>query len=70
MNILRTETDADSIGSGLWPTFQAPDHLDVYDIRNASQDVQLSVMTMTGVINRKQPKVYLRSFHSPGNNLQ
>jgi len=45
----------------LWPTFQAPDHLDVYDIRGASQDVQLSVTTMTGVINRQQPKVYLLS---------
>jgi len=41
--------------------FQVPDHLDVYDICDASQDVQLSVTTMTGVINRQQPKVYLLS---------
>ena len=61
MNIHRGETDVDWTGSGLWPTFQAPDHLDVYDIRGASQDVQLSVTTMTGVINRQQPKVYLLS---------
>ena len=61
MNIHIGETDADWTGSGLWPTFQAPDHLDVYDIRGASQDVQLSVTTMTGVINRQQPKVYLLS---------
>ena len=61
MNIHIGETDVDWTGSGLWPTFQAPDHLDVYDIRGASQDVQLSVTTMTGVINRQQPKVYLLS---------
>jgi hypothetical protein len=61
MNIHRTENNPDWTGSGLWPTFQTPTHLDVYDIRNASQDVQLSVTTMTGVINRQQPKVYLLS---------
>jgi hypothetical protein len=54
-------TNADWTGSGLWPTFQAPDQLDVYDIRSASQDVQLSVTIMTGIINRQQPKVYLLS---------
>jgi hypothetical protein len=53
------ETNADWSGSGLWPTFQTPAQLDVYDIHNASQEVQLSVTTMTGVINREQPKVYL-----------
>src|SRR3989442_8983309 len=57
MNIRIGESNAE--WAGLWPTFQAPDHLDVYDIRGASQDVQLSVTTMTGVINRQQPKVYL-----------
>jgi hypothetical protein len=44
---------------GLLPAFQAPEHLDVYDIRNASYDIQLSVTTMTGLINRQQPEVYL-----------
>jgi hypothetical protein len=44
-----------------WPAFQVPDHLDVYDLRGASQDAQLSITTMTGVINRQQPKVYLLS---------
>ncbi len=47
--------------NGLWPTFQAPDHLEMYDIRNATQDAKLSITTMTGVINREQPKVYLLS---------
>src|SRR6266705_7003378 len=61
MNIRMRETDDDWASSGLWPAFQAPDHLDVYNIRSASQDVQLSVTVMTGVINRQQPKVYLLS---------
>src|SRR6266446_105183 len=43
----------------LLPAFQAPEHLDVYDIRNTSYDIQLSVTTMTGLINRQQPEVYL-----------
>ncbi len=47
--------------NGLLPAFQAPEHLDVYDIRNTSYDVQLSVTTLTGLINRQQPKVYLLS---------
>ncbi len=59
MNTSSREANAD--WAGLWPTLQAPDHLDVYDIRGASQDVQLSVTTMTGVINRQQPRVYLLS---------
>src|SRR5260221_7748198 len=47
--------------NGLLPAFQAPEHLDVYDIRNTSYDVQLSVTTLTGLINRQQPRVYLLS---------
>src|SRR5258708_23554007 len=47
--------------NGLLPAFQAPEHLDVYDIRNTSYDVQLSVTTLTGLINRQQPKIYLLS---------
>ena len=43
----------------LLPAFQAPEHLDVYDLRNASYDIQLSVTAMTGLINRQQPQVYL-----------
>lgn len=59
MNLRTNEMDWSS--NSVWPTLQAPDHLDVYDKRGASQDVQLSVTTMTGVINRQQPKVYLLS---------
>ncbi len=61
MNDRTRETSADWSRNTLWPTFQTPDHLAVYDIGNASQDMQLSVTTMTGVINRQQPKVYLLS---------
>src|SRR5438270_10071352 len=41
------------------PAFQAPQHLDVYTIHRAPQDIQLSVSTLVGLINRPQPKVYL-----------
>ena len=54
-------TNADWAASGLWPTFQSPNHLDVFDIRGTSQDTQLSITTMTGVINRQQAQVYLLS---------
>ncbi|HYX49317.1 MAG TPA: GxGYxYP domain-containing protein, partial [Ktedonobacteraceae bacterium] len=54
-------TNADWAASALWPTFQTPNHLDVYDIRSASQDIQLAITTMTGNINRQQPQVYLLS---------
>ena len=54
-------SNADWAASGMWPTFQSPNHLDVYDIRGASQDTQLSITTMTGVINRQQAQVYLLS---------
>lgn len=43
----------------LIPAFQTPPHLDVYDIRRASPDVQLAVATMVGIINRPQPQAYL-----------
>jgi hypothetical protein len=59
MNIRAYETDWSS--NSLWPTFQSPDHLDVYDIRGASQDTQLAMTTMTGVINSQKPQVYLLS---------
>src|SRR5947208_6885184 len=54
-------TNADWAASALWPTFQSPNHLEVFDIRGASQDTQLSITTMTGVINRQQAQVYLLS---------
>jgi hypothetical protein len=42
----------------LLPVFQAPKHLTVYDLRGASNEVQLSAATMAGLINRPQPMVY------------
>jgi putative glycoside hydrolase with GxGYxYP motif/GxGYxY motif-containing protein len=59
MNSGTRGTNVEWSSNRLWPTFQTPEHLDVYDIRNASKEVQLSVTTMTGVINRQQSKVYL-----------
>src|SRR5712691_7761741 len=43
----------------LIPAFQTPQHLNVYDIRSAPLDVQLSITTLTGLINRPKPQVYL-----------
>src|SRR2546425_10668302 len=43
------------------PAFQAPEHLDVFDLRTASREVQLSVATLVGLINRPRPQVYLIS---------
>jgi len=46
-------------GDRIIPAFQAAELLDIYDIRGASHDIQLTVTTMVGVINRPRPRVYL-----------
>ena len=46
-------------GGHIVPAFQAPQHLDVYDIRAASRNVQLAATTMAGIVNRPTPQVYL-----------
>jgi GxGYxYP putative glycoside hydrolase C-terminal domain/GxGYxY sequence motif in domain of unknown function N-terminal len=43
----------------LLPAFQTPLQLDIYDIRTASREAQLTITTLAGLINRPQPKVYL-----------
>ncbi|HLZ60558.1 MAG TPA: GxGYxYP domain-containing protein [Ktedonosporobacter sp.] len=48
-------------GDRLVPAFQTIQHLDVYDIRGASHEAQLTIATLTGLINRPQPQVYLLS---------
>ncbi len=42
----------------LLPAFQTPKHLTIYDVRGASNEVQLSAATMAGLINRPEPMVY------------
>src|SRR5438046_8523799 len=42
----------------LLPVFQTPKHLTIYDLRGASNEVQLSAATMAGIINRPMPMVY------------
>ena len=42
----------------LLPAFQTPKHLTIYDVRGASNDVQVCAATMAGIINRPQPRVY------------
>jgi GxGYxYP putative glycoside hydrolase C-terminal domain/GxGYxY sequence motif in domain of unknown function N-terminal len=49
------------INKRLLPVFETPAHLEIYDIQKAAYDVQLSVTTLTGLINRGQPRVYLLS---------
>jgi hypothetical protein len=41
------------------PSFQPIEHLDVYDFRDATQDIQLAATICVGIINRPQPRVYL-----------
>lgn len=43
----------------LLPGFQTPEQLTIYDIRQASRDVMLSVTTLVGLINRPKPRIYL-----------
>lgn len=43
----------------VFPLFQASTHLDVYNVHSAGRDVQISVATLVGLINRPQPRVYL-----------
>src|SRR6266513_3995535 len=42
----------------LLPVFQTPKHLTIYDLRSASNEVQLSTATLAGIINRPMPMVY------------
>ncbi|HZS78830.1 MAG TPA: GxGYxYP domain-containing protein [Ktedonobacteraceae bacterium] len=43
----------------LIPASKAPSHLQVYDILHASYDEQLAITTFAGLVNRRQPQVYL-----------
>jgi len=45
----------------VFPLFQTPEHLEVYDAGSASYDIQLTLATLVGLINRPQPHVYLLS---------
>ncbi len=43
----------------LFPVFQAPQHLAIYDLRGATRDAQLAATILAGLVNRTQPSVYL-----------
>jgi hypothetical protein len=43
----------------VFPIFQAAQHLDVYNVCTAARDIQLSIATLVGLINRPQARVYL-----------
>ena len=61
MNTTSQTTETTWWPERLIPAFQTPEHLNVYDMRTASQDVQCSVATLVGLINRLQPQIYLIS---------
>lgn len=46
-------------GERMIPAFQTVQNLDVYDLRGATQEVQLAAATCVGILNRPQPRVYL-----------
>ncbi len=54
-----TPTDITWSEDRIFPLFQLAQHLDVYNVHTASRDVQLSIATLVGLINRVQPRVYL-----------
>ncbi|GAC1364831.1 MAG: GxGYxYP family putative glycoside hydrolase [Ktedonobacteraceae bacterium] len=41
------------------PAFQAIQHLDVYDFRDAARDEQVAATIIAGIVNRPQPRIYL-----------
>jgi hypothetical protein len=43
----------------MFPAFQTSERLNIYDIRQASKDIQLTISTLVGLINRPKPQVYL-----------
>src|SRR5215469_9400353 len=61
MNISTEAANLNWSNERLLPAFQAPQHLDIYDIRGAPHDVQLTVTMLSGLINRPQPRLYLVS---------
>jgi hypothetical protein len=59
MDISTTPTDIIWPEERIFPLFQSSQHLDVYDAHSASYDVQLSIATLVGLVNRPQPRIYL-----------
>ncbi len=59
MDTNTTPTDITWPEERVFPLFQAPQHLEVYNAHSASRDVQLSLATLVGLINRPQPRIYL-----------
>lgn len=41
------------------PKFQSVSQLDVYDVRGASHDEQITATVVAGLVNRPQPRIYL-----------
>jgi hypothetical protein len=45
----------------IMPKFQSLSQLDVYDVRAASRDEQMTATIIAGLVNRPQPRIYLLS---------
>jgi hypothetical protein len=56
-----TYSESGWAGTRLLPAFEAARELEVYDIRAAPYDVQLCATALAGLVNRRQPRVYLLS---------
>ncbi|MFC1890063.1 GxGYxYP domain-containing protein, partial [Thermodesulfobacteriota bacterium] len=62
----QTDTDGDD-GLIVFPKSPAPSHLVVYDARAHSLDMQYLLVSLQGVVNRDDPRIYLRtSPYGPG----
>jgi hypothetical protein len=57
-----TSTTPDTVpwpAERVFPLFQLAQQLAIYNAHSASRDVQISIATLVGLINRPQPRVYL-----------
>lgn len=61
-DLMSTTSDSihvDWLAGRFLPIFQAPDELTVYNVHQLDYDLQLSIATLVGLINRVQASIYL-----------
>ncbi|WP_418041614.1 GxGYxYP domain-containing protein [Paenibacillus xylanilyticus] len=56
---VQTTKPVDSKANRELPRFKKPKHLDAADIYDAPGDIKLLFATLQGIVNRKQPRIYL-----------
>lgn len=57
--VVQTTKPVDSKANRELPSFKKPKHLDAADIYDAPGDIKLLFATLQGIVNRKQPRIYL-----------